>query len=98
MASGPNVNANLLEAERMIEEAAKQGAELVVLPENFAIMGVHETDKVEQREAPGEGPIQDFLFRQAKRHKLWLVGGTIPLQASVPDRIRAACLLINPEG
>lgn len=98
MASGPNVSANLLEAERMIEEAAKSGAELVVLPENFAIMGVHETDKVEQREAPGEGPIQDFLARQARRHKLWLVGGTIPLQASVPDKIRAACLLLNPEG
>ncbi|RRQ21250.1 carbon-nitrogen hydrolase family protein [Thiohalobacter thiocyanaticus] len=98
MASGPNVNANLLEAERMIEEAAKRGAELVVLPENFAIMGIHESDKVEQREASGEGPIQEFLARQARRHRLWLVGGTVPLQADAPDKIRAACLLINPEG
>lgn len=98
MASGPNVNANLLEAERMIEEAAKKGAELVVLPENFAIMGIHESDKVKEQEAPGEGPIQDFLKRQAQRHKVWLVGGTIPLRSSVEDKIRAACLLINPEG
>ena len=98
MASSPNINANLLEAERMIEEAARKGAELIVLPENFAIMGVHETDKLKEQETPGSGPIQDFLFRQAQRHKVWLVGGTIPLRSSVEEKIRAACLLINPQG
>lgn len=39
MASGPNVGANLLEAERLITQAAAEGANLVVLPENFALMG-----------------------------------------------------------
>jgi deaminated glutathione amidase len=46
MASGPNVNANLLEAGRLIGRAAGAGARLVVLPENFAVMGMAETDKV----------------------------------------------------
>ncbi len=57
MASGANVEANLLEAERLIGKAVEAGAELVVLPENFAIMGMSEQDKVAVRERPGEGRI-----------------------------------------
>ena len=98
MASGPNVNANLLEAERLIGEAVKKGAGLVVLPENFAIMGRNETEKVSLREAPGEGPIQDFLCRQASRHGIWLVGGTIPLAAEDAGKVRAACLVYDDAG
>ncbi len=98
MASGPNVSANLNEAGRLIDQAVDTGAELIVLPENFAIMGMHETDKVKVREQPGQGPIQDFLSEQANKHHTWIVGGTIPLQASDDKRIRAACLLFNDQG
>jgi deaminated glutathione amidase len=98
MASGPNVGANLIEAGRLIQEAAAGGARLVVLPENFAVMGMHETDKVKLGEAYGKGPIQDFLAQQARRHKVWLVGGTIPLKCDDPQRIRAACLLLDDQG
>lgn len=98
MASGPNVSANLLEAERHIRDAAAKGAKLVVLPENFAIMGMSETDKVKIQEAEGEGPIQKFLSTQAKRHSVWLAGGTIPLKGSASGKVRAACLLYNDRG
>ena len=98
MASGPNVAANLYEAEKLIYQAAKQGAKLVVLPENFAIMGLKETDKVAVREADGKGPMQEFLASQAKRHKVWLVGGTIPLVADDPGKIRAACMVFDDQG
>lgn len=98
MASGPNVHANLLEAERLIGQAAGAGAGLVVLPENFAIMGMQETDKVAAREREGSGPIQDFLVQQATRHGIWLVGGTVPLEANVPDKVRAACLVFDARG
>jgi predicted amidohydrolase len=98
MASGPNVKANLLETQRQIAEAAEQGAKLVVLPENFALMGMSETEKVGIREADGTGPIQDFLARQARRHRLWLVGGTVPLQANSPNKVRAAALLYDDQG
>ncbi|MCW8827919.1 MAG: carbon-nitrogen hydrolase family protein [Gammaproteobacteria bacterium] len=98
MASGPNVNANLLEAARLIKQAAEGGAKLVVLPENFAIMGMTEYDKVKIREADGSGPIQDFLAEQAARYDIWLVGGTIPLSAHDPDRINAACLVFDDKG
>lgn len=99
MASGPNVNANLLEAERLIRDAAARGAKLVVLPENFAIMGMAETDKVKVQEAEGEGgPIQHFLSTQARKHNVWLVGGTIPLQGDTAGKVRSACLLYNDRG
>lgn len=98
MASGPKVDANLIEAGRLIGEAAAKGAKMVVLPENFAIMGMSEKDKVKVREKDGEGPIQAFLHEQAVKHGIWIVGGTIPLEASVPDKIRAACLVLNDQG
>ena len=98
MASGPNVSANLTEAARLISKAADAGAQLVVLPENFAFMGMREHDKVAVREAPGSGHIQEFLAQQAAKYQLWLVGGTIPLEAAAADKVRAACLLYDASG
>ena len=98
MASGPNVGANLIEARRLINLAVKAGAELVVLPENFAIMGMKETDKVTIREADGHGQIQDFLAEQAQKNNVWLVGGTVPLVAVADNKVRAACLVYDNQG
>ena len=98
MASGPNIGANLLEAERLIEEAVSRQAELVVLPENFALMGQTEHDKVAQREADGQGPVQAFLAEQSARHGIWLVGGTIPMVAHDDNKVRAACLVFDDKG
>ena len=98
MASGPNVKANLAEAEKLIKIAVQQQAELVVLPENFAIMGMAETDKVKIAEDLGSGLLQDFLKAQAMKHNIWLVGGTIPLRSEEAGKAYASCLLINPQG
>ncbi|MFV2003854.1 MAG: carbon-nitrogen hydrolase family protein [Gammaproteobacteria bacterium] len=98
MASGPNVKANLAEAEKLIKIAVQQEAELVVLPENFAIMGTAETDKVKIAEEFGSGLLQDFLKGQAIKNNIWLVGGTIPLLSKESGKVFAACLLFNPQG
>jgi nitrilase len=98
MASGPNVAANLSEAERLIEQAVKAGAKLVALPEYFAIMGMKDTDKVAVREVEGKGPIQNFLSRMAKRHGIWLVGGSVPLEAATSDKVRNSCLVYDDKG
>jgi nitrilase len=98
MASGPQVSANLTEAARLIGQAAAAGAKLVVLPENFAIMPMKESERLAAMEAEGQGPIQDFLAAQARMYGIWLVGGTIPLQAQQKDRTRAACLVFNERG
>jgi nitrilase len=98
MASGPNVKANLEEAEKLIKTAVQQEAELVVLPENFAIMGLSEMDKVAIAEAPDEGPVQQFLSQQARKHEIWIVGGTIPIQSGVTGKVFSASLLYNDKG
>ena len=98
MASGPNVEGNLHEAGRLVAMAAQQGAKLVALPEYFAIMGMRDRDKVAVREAEGKGPIQQFLSDTAKKHKIWLVGGSVPLVASVPGKVRNSCLLYDDKG
>ncbi len=98
MASSPNLETNLFEAERLIKEAVLGGAELIVLPENFALMGMSEVDKVSVRERAGTGRIQDFLAEQAARQKIWIVGGTVPLDCPEPTKVYAACLVFDDQG
>jgi nitrilase len=98
LASGPNVDANLLEADRLVREAAQAGASLVVLPENFAFMGKRVQDVIRLAEEDGNGPLQAFLARTAAKYAVWLVGGTVPLAARTPDRVRAACLIYDERG
>ncbi len=98
MASGPNVAGNLSEARRLIAKAVEQGARLVVLPEFFAIMGMNEQDKVAVREQPGSGVIQSFLSETARKNKIWLVGGSIPLAASTPEKVLNTCLVFDETG
>jgi predicted amidohydrolase len=99
MNSVADVAANLGAARRLLEDAAAADAKLAVLPENFAFMGAHETDKLAHAEALGHGPIQEFLAQTAQRLSLWIVGGTLPL--AVPgrgDKVYAASLLFNDRG
>ncbi|HUW28900.1 MAG TPA: carbon-nitrogen hydrolase family protein [Sulfuriferula sp.] len=98
MASGPNVSANLAEAERLVALAVAGGAKLVALPEFFAIMGNKDTDKVAAREEEGKGPIQKFLAAAAKKHKIWLVGGSVPLACDNPKKVRNSCLVYDDKG
>lgn len=98
MVSSPRVDDNLAAAERLLAEAVAQGTQLAVLPEYFAIMGLRERDKIALREADGQGPIQDFLREAARRYGIWLVGGSLPLMASCPDKVLNTCLVFNPQG
>jgi nitrilase len=98
MASGSNVSANLAEAEQLIELAVEAGARLVALPEFFCIMGLKDSEVVKAREAEGSGPIQSFLSRMAKKHRIWLIGGSVPLEASVANKVRNSCLVFDERG
>ena len=99
MASGPQIGANLIEAERLMRQAVDEEARLVVLPENFALMGLTEGERVAAAENDGEGPIQDFLARQAESLGVWIVGGTIPLRSSAhADKAYASTLVFDATG
>jgi len=98
MCSSDVVDENLATAAQLIEEAVMNKAELIVLPEMFAIMGKTPTDKVNAKEAFGSGKIQNFLSQQAKKFNVWIVGGTIPIACENPHKVRAACIVYDNKG
>jgi len=98
MVSGPDIAHNLREAGRLLAQAADRGARLVALPEYFPLISGNERDKLRAREKDGEGPLQDFLREAALRHKIWLIGGSIPLEAESADKVRNACLVFDDAG
>ena len=98
MVSTPNVAENLDAAGKLVAEAAGQGAKLVALPEYFCILGMRDTDKVAAKEKDGAGPIQEFLSGAAKRHGIWLVGGSVPLESSDSRKVRNSCLIYDADG
>lgn len=101
MVSTPDVSTNLTAAARLLAEAAHCGAELIVLPEYFCVMGLKDTDKLASQEPFGDGPIQCFLSAQASALGVWLVGGTLPLatvQSATGNLVRNASLVFDPAG
>ncbi|MFN3586114.1 MAG: nitrilase-related carbon-nitrogen hydrolase [Moraxellaceae bacterium] len=100
MVSGPEVAANLAEADRLLALAAAGGAQLAVLPENFAVF-----DSTRYRAVAATRPaLLDWLAAAARRHRLWLVAGTLPA-ATRPDgspvpggRVRSACHVLADDG
>ena len=97
MKSSPDVESNLAWANLLLAQAAKRGAQLAVLPENFACMTARSEQLHQIAEDFGNGPIQDALVRMAKEHGLWLVGGTLPLR-SHDGRLSNACLVFDEHG
>jgi len=98
MTSGPEVTVNLEQARALLEESAARGAGLAVLPENFSFMGLKDADKRTVAETDGHGPAQDFLAATARRLRLWIVGGTVPLASGSGGRVAAASLVYDSDG
>jgi predicted amidohydrolase len=98
MISGPSLADNLTTAQGLVNDAAAQGAELVVLPEYFCLMGNHDADKLAIAEPYGKGPLQTSMSALAKLHGIWLVGGTIPLATADATKVTNSVLVFDPSG
>jgi predicted amidohydrolase len=98
MTSGADVDENLNAARELLEEASSAAAQLAVLPENFAFMGLRDADKLAIGEAEGHGLIQDFLAATARRLQLWIIAGTIPVKVPGDARVAAASLVFDAQG
>jgi nitrilase len=105
MVSTPSVERNLESARRLVAQAVAAGAQLVALPEYFCFMGRSDRDKLAVAEPPGDGPIQRMLAERAREHRVWLIGGTLPLapagdegQGGPVDRVMNANLVYSPAG
>lgn len=98
MVSSPALDENLVTARRLILQAAGEGAQLVLLPEYWPIMGMNELDKTLLAESSGTGPIQAFMAGIARECGIWLVGGTLPMAADEPGKVLNSTLVFNPGG
>jgi len=68
MVSTPEPEENFATARRLVGQAAADGAQLVLLPEYWPIMGLRDTDKVAHAETLGAGPIQSLMAELAQQH------------------------------
>lgn len=98
MTSGGSLASNLQQAGELIEQAVAQGAKLLVLPEYFAYHGCRDIDEIARAEKDASGPARQFLAERARRHGVWLVGGTIPVAMAHDKRAAASCFVVNSEG
>ncbi len=95
MTSQPNLEANLAQAEELIELAVRRGAELIGLPENFSFLG-DDREKVAQAATIAERT-EAFLKRMAQRFQITLVGGGYPVPAT-EGKVYNTAVLIGPTG
>ncbi|MGK2915745.1 MAG: carbon-nitrogen hydrolase family protein [Porticoccaceae bacterium] len=97
--SDGDLDTNLARAGAVIAAAATAGAELLVLPENFAYYGAADATAVARDEHSVDSPARRFLAEQARRFGVWIVGGTLPLFAGADDsKPYSTCLLLDPQG
>jgi predicted amidohydrolase len=91
MNSSPDLQANLSQAEDLIDLAIRQGAELVCLPENFSFLGKEET-KLERVEEISSASLK-FLKTMAQRYQVPILGGGFPFPADGTKVLNKAVLV-----
>ncbi len=97
--SQDNVAQNLDECRRLVSAARREGAKLVVLPENFAYFGADETKHaIAERLADPSGQIQTALAEMAKSSEAFLVAGGFPEASGDPARPFNTALVYGPDG
>jgi nitrilase len=101
MVSTPSVDENLSRMRHWVAQAAQRGAQVILLPEYFCLMGYTEADKIAAREphGPGQGGrIQQALAEAAAKDAVCQIGGTVPLVSADPARVRNSVLVYDPKG
>jgi predicted amidohydrolase len=98
--SQDSVPANLERVRHWIGEAAAGGAQLVVLPENFAFFGeeAHKRELAERLDGAFPGPMLAALAESATRHGVWVIGGGMPEKSDDIARPYNTSVLVDPKG
>ena len=95
--SQADVAENLEACRRLIGRAASRGAEVVVLPENFAFFGP-EAEKHQIAESLSDGPISSALAGMAREFRVALVAGGFPELSGDQQRPHNSLLVIGADG
>lgn len=93
-----DLNANLSKAEKLIGEAAKQGAKLIVLPELFDTGYNFETKEevAEIAQQIPDGETTQFLVEQAREHEVFIVAGTA--EKDERGKLYNSAVIVGPIG
>jgi deaminated glutathione amidase len=97
LTSGPEKDANLVKADVLVERAAVEGARIVVLPEKWNGVGNAEALRGLAEPLAG-GPSVDLMAEWARRHELWVVGGSITERRDGRERLSNTCCVFAPDG
>ena len=108
LTSTEDVAGNLERTATLVRAAARDGAALIGLPENFAYLGADRDHRLSIAEAIPEagrstssgpvGPILAAMQGLARETGAWLLLGGFPERGRDPARIRNAGLLLDPRG
>lgn len=108
MVSSNCIEDNLNTVERLVTDAANDGAKIVVLPETFAVFSSREQQALGQREASERAVVRPFIRELAKNLGVWIVAGTVPLaverqaasHSSAKDeaKVFSSCFVVDSEG
>jgi predicted amidohydrolase len=99
LCSQDDVPTNLARVVALIGEAARAGAQVIALPENFAFMGGDDAGKREHAEkADGHGPILSTIVAAAREHQVHIVAGGMPETSEDPEKPYNSSVLVDPRG
>ena len=93
MTSGANQADNLEKAKKLMKWAVMQECKVLALPENFPFLSQHETEKLAIAEKAEKGPAVDLLREFSQQHKVWIVGGSVALKTSDPNKVSNTTLV-----
>jgi deaminated glutathione amidase len=96
MSSRADKAANLERAEALVGHAAATGADVVVLPEKWNLIGSAEA--LHAGAEPLEGESVSAMSAWAKRHGITLVGGSITERREGREKLSNTCVVLDPDG
>jgi deaminated glutathione amidase len=100
MSSQDDAAHNLGRASELVARARDGGADLVLLPENFAYLGPEEGKRAIAEPVGDEprGPILEAVAEAARRARVHVIAGGMPERATDPARPYNACVVVAPDG
>lgn len=98
MVSGSRISENIAQMRQTVAAAAAAGAQWIVLPEYWFLMGHKDSGKLAAAEDFGAGLLQDTLAQTARRHGIYLSGGTIALKSPEAGKVYNSLLTFSPQG
>jgi len=98
MASSDELSDNLRVVEKLIVKAVESGVQMLVLPENFALMPKRSAELLSMAEELGNGAIQSVLSELSAKYSCWIVAGSLPIKSEVANKVYATCLVYNDVG